>query len=228
MPLYILIWLNEWMRIFYIIKGKCRINIDYFFLIFFKCITYIHIRTFWRGDSLSDCAYCSHTSLHLFVNSRPLSLRHPLRTKNSSGDRVQQPPAVGKMRVAGDVLVRRPRGGQRQDHPPCRCPGSVYARRRGYFPRAREWSWDTAGTELSSCRTWIFGENYYLLIAIIFMRNNHKLKKCVSLIFYMLKRCWHERFSFFLFANMLIIGDLRRLYLIFILDANQWIVCVFL
>jgi len=33
--------------------------------------------------------------------------------KSGGGDRVQQPPAIGGMRVAGDVLVRRPRGGQR-------------------------------------------------------------------------------------------------------------------
>lgn len=127
----------------------------------------------------------SHTFLHLFVNSsRPLSLRHPLRMKNGGGDRVQQPPAVGKMRVAGDVLVRRPRGGQRQDHPPRCCPGSVHARRRGSLSKAREWSWDTAGIELLCCTCVSSQKNYsYLLVVIYFMRNNYRLKKYAFFIF---------------------------------------------
>lgn len=60
----------------------------------------------------------------------------PLRTESGGGDHVQQPPAAGRMRIAGDVLVRRPRGGQRQDHPPRGCPGGVHARGRGSLPAA--------------------------------------------------------------------------------------------
>lgn len=145
----------------------------------------IHIRTFQREDSLSDCASSSHTSLYLFVNSRPLSLRHPLRTKKGSGDRVQQPLAVGKMRVAGDVLVRRPRGGQRQDHPPRRCPDSVHARRRGYLPRAREWSWDTTGTQNCHVVRVNFRKKLFFFARCdtFYEEQSQIEKKCGSLIF---------------------------------------------
>lgn len=87
-----------------------------------------------------------------------------------------QQPAVGKMRVTGDVLVRRPRGGQRQDHPPCRCPGSVHARRRGALPKARERSRDTTGTKSVSRRVC----EKLLFSVLILTRNNRRSGTCAS------------------------------------------------
>lgn len=92
---------------------------------------------------------------------------------------MQQPPAAGKMRVAGDVLVRRSRGGQRQDHPPCRCPGSVHARRRGPLPKARERSRDTAGTKSVSGR--VYKKLFLFLYVMILARNNRRSGKCFLL-----------------------------------------------
>lgn len=101
------------------------------------------------------------------------------------GDREQQP-AVGKMRVAGDVLVRRLRGGQRQDHPPRCCPGSVHARRRGSFPKTRERSRDTTGTKS------VFGRVYKILFLSLynFHEEQSQIGKTRSL--FKIMRCYND------------------------------------
>jgi len=111
------------------------------------------------------------------ISSRNLLGRRVCAASNEKhgGDRVQQSPAIGKMRVAGDVLVRRPRGGQRQDHPPCCCPGSVHARRRGSLPKAGEWSRDTAGTKVYPD---VYIKNYSYFSVTILTRNKGS-DKCI-------------------------------------------------
>lgn len=84
----------------------------------------------WSSSRFPRCPYiCSQIPLGCRACAAPGEVRR-WGSRAATG--------VGKMRVTGDVLVRRSRGGQRQVHPPRRRPGGVHARRRGPLSKTGE------------------------------------------------------------------------------------------